>query len=219
MRHYTLEYKTVYPIISGVKHSYEAKFYINYATDTLVPRGNWNPVGFWDLMRRGWGRLAHLAIDVTGSFWIDNVKENVAINEWLFEGVRELILYDGSEHPLFKNSNDLNEFKKSYRDGPRHLSFIPTDDGGKLVNDAGVLLSTYLSSISEGASVEEFVSQQDIVEDFEYPEDDPTDVDADQEESTRSRRERLVASENEEKPHVDVRVRIMELVVSAPMSL
>jgi hypothetical protein len=161
LRHYSLEYNTVFPPKSGIDHSFPARFYINYTSDILTPRGHWNSVAFWDFLRRGSGKMVYLAIDVTESFWRDNVKDNLAINELLFEGVSEIILYDATRMPLFSTGTSLDEVRQSVGKGSCKLSFVVKETTEKLLKDAKTSLGDYLAR--RNGSLESEDSPEDLI--------------------------------------------------------
>lgn len=211
LKHYTLEFKSVYPG-SGVTQTFEAKFYVNYASDIFVPVGNWNSISFWDFMGRS-DRMRHLAIDVTGSFWKDNVKENIAINEWVFEGVQEIILFESKGLP---KTNHLGHYAKLETD-QRELMFVETEKTGKLLDDAKELLATYLGRtdgiITElhNHSIEQYPKAH-ANEDAMELEENKVPIGVIGRHSYESRPRQLKAGNRFGQESVEVKISIMELV-------
>ena len=112
----------------GVSVVMQPRFYINYASDTLLPRGHWNIVSFADFASRAERNgLQSLAIDVCDSFWTENLRDHVAKGVWVLNGLEELIIYDVSGKKMWKESSDLEKSKKRYQCGPRDLSFVEFD--------------------------------------------------------------------------------------------
>lgn len=103
----------------------EPRFYINYASDTLLPRGHWNVISFQDFYSRAEiNGLKSLAIDVCDTFWRENLRDYVAKGAWVLNGLEELVIYDVSGKNMWKESRDLEKSKKMYKGGPRDLSFV-----------------------------------------------------------------------------------------------
>lgn len=123
LKHYDLEFATSMTLPGGIAVNIPARMYINYASDTLVPRGYWNIVSFYNFTGRLSGKLRSLAIDVNGTFWTENMKDYCKKRYWLFGELEELILYDSSEEEIFKDSAFLEKFRQRYRGGPKDLGF------------------------------------------------------------------------------------------------
>lgn len=125
LKHYVLEFETHMTIPKGISVVMQPRFYINYASDTLLPRGYWNIVSFADFYSRAERNgLKSLAIDVCDSFWTENLRDYVAKGAWVFNGLEELLIYDVSGKTMWKESRDLEKFKKRYKGGPRDLGFM-----------------------------------------------------------------------------------------------
>ncbi|KAE8446493.1 hypothetical protein EG329_011956 [Mollisiaceae sp. DMI_Dod_QoI] len=122
-KHYTLEFATGMAVSSSISVTIHPKIYINYATDTLIPRGYWNIISFAHFVSRAGGRLKHLAVDVNGVFWKENMKDYSKKGCLTFPELDELILYDSSQVEIFKEGDDLERFKENHKDGKRDLSF------------------------------------------------------------------------------------------------
>ncbi|KUJ08240.1 uncharacterized protein LY89DRAFT_691133 [Mollisia scopiformis] len=123
LKHYTLEFATGMTLPKGISVTVSARIYINYSVDILLPRGYWNLVAFSNLASRAGGRLKHLAVDVNGSLWKDNLRDYCKKRCWVFYELQELILYDSSGVDMFKRSDFLEKFRERYRGGPKDLSF------------------------------------------------------------------------------------------------
>jgi hypothetical protein len=128
LKHYVLEFETHMTPLEGVSVVIQPRFYINYACDTLLPRGYWNIGSFADFASRAESNgLKSLAIDVCDSFWAENLRDYVAKGAWVLNGLEELVIYDVSGKKMWKESRDLEKFKKRYKGGPRDLSFVELD--------------------------------------------------------------------------------------------
>ncbi|KAF8858695.1 hypothetical protein BDZ45DRAFT_689883 [Acephala macrosclerotiorum] len=123
LKHYSLEFATGMNLPNGISVNISPRMYVNYATDTLIPRGYWNNVSFADFAKRAAGRLKTLAIDVNDVFWKENLRNYCKKQCWVFNELDELILYDTSNDDMFKGSDFLEKFRKKHKDGPRDLSF------------------------------------------------------------------------------------------------
>ncbi|KAH7372056.1 hypothetical protein BKA64DRAFT_750876 [Cadophora sp. MPI-SDFR-AT-0126] len=72
-----------------------ATFFLNPSIDTLAPRGFWNLVSFPDFCTRiSTLRVRSIAIDVSGCFWRENLRDYCRARCWVVNGVREVLLYD-----------------------------------------------------------------------------------------------------------------------------
>lgn len=127
LKHYSLEFRCSIYISAQVNETIDAKMYINFGMDTLVPRGFWNIVTFEDMAKRVEGRLGTLAIDVAGSFWKDNLVDYCKKRWWIFNGVDEVVLYDSRDEPLFKGSEYLEKFRRKVP-GRKDLSFVEVEE-------------------------------------------------------------------------------------------
>ncbi|CZR63604.1 uncharacterized protein PAC_13501 [Phialocephala subalpina] len=123
LKHYSLEFATGMTLPCGISVNISPRMYVNYSTDTLIPRGYWNIVSFADFAKRAAGRLKTLAVDVNGVFWKENLRDYCKKQCWVFSELDELILYDTSNDDMFKGSDFLEKFRKKHKDGPRDLSF------------------------------------------------------------------------------------------------
>lgn len=134
-------------------HVNPARFYVNYATDTLIPRGHWNICAYKDLRRRTAGKLRSLALDVNGNFWKHNLSDLVVAGEtWEFEGLQEIILYDATKHRLFGPRDHYEVFKKKWDGKTRDLWFVDLEEGKerKKLDVAEELLKEYLGKTMGG---------------------------------------------------------------------
>ena len=169
LKHYKLEFRTHTDVPStGVKLTLEARIFINYASDILVPRGFWNIVSFEDfafrVRRRG---LKHLAIDTEGSFWTTNLRDYCTYGNWSLNGVQELILYDSRREKFWKGMDYLDKFKKRYKGGPRSLVLEELDgDKSDSVRDVEMYLRKTFDRIEgkEENVEEESESNEDVAQ-------------------------------------------------------
>jgi hypothetical protein len=189
LEHYTLEFRTDFNLPDkGISLVHEPRTYINYASDLIVPCGHWNVVSFGDFARRWYGQLGHLAMDVRGSFWRDNVKEYVEKGQWLFPGVKEIVLFDRKESEgagcfAGRDGEGTREFRKIWEGGKRHLDFVELEsqeigvDGmegsAKDLENARRELEGYFDAVQgkvEGEVVvaEDDESKEDGVEELEF---------------------------------------------------
>lgn len=123
------------------------KFYINYASDTLIPRGYWNIISFSDLTTRVKTSLRSIAIDVNGSFWRENLRDYCKKGSWPFGKLEELILYDPSSEGIFKGSEYLEKFRRRYKSGPKDLGFSECEEPTQKMSDVKALLEKFFDKI------------------------------------------------------------------------
>lgn len=116
----------------GIEATMPAHWYVNWACDMFVPRGYWNLVSFADFVSRGLENgLRSIAIDVSGVFWRENLRDYVLLaNCWVLNGVEEVVLYDPRGDELWKGSEYLDKFRRRHKDGPRVLTFEPLETPG-----------------------------------------------------------------------------------------
>jgi hypothetical protein len=153
LKYYALEYSTGMTLPNGTSVTIAPKFYINYASDTIIPRGFWNIISFSNFALRVAGSLKFLAIDVNGSFWTENMRDYCKKAVWLFGELEELILYDSSADEMFKESGFLEKFRQKYRDGPKDLGFEECEQPTKQMSDVKGFLEKMFDRI-EGKVVE-----------------------------------------------------------------
>ncbi len=135
-------------LASGVTVIIAPKIYINYACDTLVPRGFWNLVSFADFFTRvEEGGLAHLAVDIEGSFWRENLRDYCARGCWALNGVEEITLYDSRGEKMWKGSDYLEKFRKKYKGGPRDLVLEALENKSKSLRDVEKYLEKTFDTI------------------------------------------------------------------------
>ncbi|KAI6714729.1 hypothetical protein JHW43_002697 [Diplocarpon mali] len=127
---YAHEFTSEMKISNDFTATMPATMYINFDIDTVVPRGHWNIVSFSDFVTRVQGRLKSVAMDVHGSFWRENVKDYVKARSWVFNGVREVLLYVGTGELTMKGGEYLERFRKK-ETGRRDLSFVELAEGPK----------------------------------------------------------------------------------------
>lgn len=102
--------------------------YINYASDILVTRGNWNVVSFADFYNRvSKNGLAHLAIDTEGCFWRENLKDYCTHGNWPLTSLKELMLYDSRGDKIWKGSDYIDKFRQRHKGGPKLLELEELD--------------------------------------------------------------------------------------------
>ncbi|KAH8790403.1 hypothetical protein F5882DRAFT_401462 [Hyaloscypha sp. PMI_1271] len=122
LKHYKLEFRTHMALQTGITIILAARIYINYASDVLVPRGNWNVISFSNFYDRATkAGLIHLAMDTAGCFWIDNLKNYCTHGNWPLNSVEELMLYNSRGETFWKGSEHLDKFRKRYKGGPKLL--------------------------------------------------------------------------------------------------
>jgi 2EXR family len=122
LKHYKLEFRTHMALQTGTTVILAARIYINYASDVLVPRGNWNVISFSNFYDRVTNAgLAHLAMDTAGCFWAENLKDYCTHGNWPFNGLKELMLYDSHGETFWKGSEYLDKFRRRYKGGPKLL--------------------------------------------------------------------------------------------------
>lgn len=161
LKYYAREYSTGMTLPNGISVSISPKMYINYASDTLVPRGYWNIISFANFASRVEGRLKFLAIDVNGSFWIENMRDYCKKSCWIFNNLEELILYDSSRSEMLKESEFLDKFRKRYRGGPKDLAFSDLiEEPTRRMTDVKEFLEQVFDKI-EGKVVDEVVIGED----------------------------------------------------------
>lgn len=143
LKSYSLEFLTSMHCTDEINASMPAKWYVNWECDMFVPRGYWNLVSFADFVSRGIKNgLQRVAIDVSGAFWRENLKDYVLGKDcWTLNGVREVVLYDAREDEMWKGSDYLDKFRKRHKDGPRILSFEQLEEPGEGVLHAERLLN------------------------------------------------------------------------------
>ncbi|CZT48539.1 uncharacterized protein RSE6_09249 [Rhynchosporium secalis] len=112
-----------------VEISSTADIWINFGVDILVPRGFWNIESFRDFTSRVQGRATCVALDVSGSFWKQNLKDYCRMHDWALNGVSEVLLYDSfssssSEDEIWRRSDHLDQLWRSGV-GKRELRFEP----------------------------------------------------------------------------------------------
>jgi len=114
-------------------------FHFNPESTRLVPRGFYNMIAMIDFMRRVGDRIYSIAIDVSGEFYRDLMKDYLEKGDWQFNSVREVVLY---------NAKGYNIFKKDYKGGRVTLNFIDSDP---LIADANTKATweKIFASISE----------------------------------------------------------------------
>jgi hypothetical protein len=161
-KHYTYEFRTYMSPGYGITVIIAPKIYINYACDTLVPRGFWNIASFKNFVDKCQaGGLVHLAIDTEGSFWRENLRDYFTKGCWVLNGVQEVILYDSRGEKMWKGSDYLEKFRKKYKGGPRELVFEEVEEKGQSLKD----VERYLDKIFDKIEGKE----EDIVEGEEAP--------------------------------------------------
>jgi hypothetical protein len=152
LKHYVLEFETHMTLPKDLSVVMQPRFYINYACDTLLPRGHWNIVSFADFASRAERNgLKSLAIDVCDSFWTENLRDYVAKGAWVFDGLEELVIYDVSGKRMWKESRDLEKFKKRYKGGPRDLGFVELqgeEEKGEALGDTEKCLQVWFDRIA-----------------------------------------------------------------------
>lgn len=122
LKHYKLEFCTHMALQTGITIVLAARIYINYASDVLVPRGNWNVISFRNFYDRVTkAGLIHLAMDTAGCFWIDNLKDYCTHGTWPLNSVKELMLYNSRGETFWKGSEHLDKFRKRYKGGSKLL--------------------------------------------------------------------------------------------------
>lgn len=103
-------------------HTFHPTMYINYTTDTLIPWGHWNMISFNHfLVRAREGRLFRLAVDISGSFWTDNMNMHLRVHNWPGNGINQVILYRGEIGGMWKGSQHVSKFRSKYKYGPKVL--------------------------------------------------------------------------------------------------
>ncbi|KAK2624147.1 hypothetical protein QTJ16_006781 [Diplocarpon rosae] len=134
---YAHEFTSQMKISNDFTATMPATMYINFDIDTLVPRGHWNIVSFSDFVTRVQGRLTSVAMDVHGSFWKENVQDYVKARSWVFNGVREVLLYVGTAEFTMKGGEYLERFRRKGT-GRKDLSFLEIEEGAQAESsDAG----------------------------------------------------------------------------------
>lgn len=167
-------------IQKGITVTIPGNIYVNYETDTLMPRGHWNILSFAHFFRRVGERLRCLAVDVNGNFWTDNMREYCKKRVWLFPGLDELILYysledlEDLEEGALEQSERLDKWKKEYKGGPKDFAFEDlsfgdservdgwTKDLTQKLTDCQILIKNMFDRI-EGKVVDEVVYDEDGV--------------------------------------------------------
>ena len=125
----------------------------------FVPKGFWNLVSFANFVSRGAKHgMKRLAIDVSGVFWRENLKEYVQVkNYWATNGVEELILYDSWEDPMWKGCDYLSKFKKKHQGGPMDLSFEELEEPNQTLRDVQSYLNRHWDRIESGTDTRDAV--------------------------------------------------------------
>ena len=98
LRHFEMEFQIDTPMVI---HPSKRKlvishpgFHFNAESTRLIPRGFYNMIAMIDFMRRVGDRIYSLAIDVTGEFYRDLMKDYLEKGDWQFSSVQEVILYN-----------------------------------------------------------------------------------------------------------------------------
>jgi len=163
---------------NGVSVVIAPKIYVNYACDTLVPRGFWNVVSFADFTSRVQGQLVHLAVDVEGSFWRENLRDYCAKGCWALNGVEELVLYDSREEKMWKGSDYLEKFRKKYTGGPKMLKFEECEEKSRSLLDMEKFLERLFDKVEGKEKDEEGEQEETLVRIPRYLDDcEPTEAD------------------------------------------
>ncbi|KAG4444028.1 hypothetical protein IFR05_000488 [Cadophora sp. M221] len=121
---YSHEFRCATTISPSMRVEMPARMYINFAIDTLIPRGFWNIVSFENFAFRVEGRMGSIAIDVGTGFWRDNLRDYCRKRCWILNGVRDVLLYDSTGEDIFKGGEFLDKFRRK-EVGRRDLRFEP----------------------------------------------------------------------------------------------
>jgi hypothetical protein len=168
-KHYKHEFRTHMSLANGVTVIIPARIYINYACDTLVPRGFWNVVSFTDFFRRiKAGGLVHLAVDIEGSFWRENLRRYCTGGCWPLNGVEEVILYDSRGENMWKGSDYVEKFRKKYEGGRRDLMFEELEEKNKSLEDMKKYLQKAFDRI-EGKEEQVVEGDEVVAENIRIP--------------------------------------------------
>ncbi|PVH71297.1 hypothetical protein DL98DRAFT_521146 [Cadophora sp. DSE1049] len=105
-----------------------ATLYLNPSIDTLAPRGFWNIISFSDFCSRISSLGLHtIAIDASGCFWRENLKDYCRRRCWVLNGVREVLIYDSMGVGELKGSEYLERFRERVVE-KRELSFVELEE-------------------------------------------------------------------------------------------
>ena len=143
LKSYQLAFQTTFDL-GPTKIIRQPKWFINFESDILVPKGHWNIVAFSDFLARG---PKTIAVDANGSFWTDNLEkwatdsdrgEKVQI---ALENLDRMVLYDSRTGIALKGERYWQRFIASNPNEKKDLRFEELDE-----NDAVKQLSLQQSS-------------------------------------------------------------------------
>lgn len=89
---------------------------------------------------------------------------------WAFNGVDELLLYDSKTEKIWKGIENLDRFRKRYRNGPRDLRFERSEEPRQNMKDVKGLIEQCFNRILGLEQMEE--TEVLARRQFEYPKTD-----------------------------------------------